>query len=212
MNLSSTGRKIGLLAAGAIAGGILAGTVGAQAATTAPTPSASSTRSAGAASAPDGRPGPGGPHGHETALTGDLAAKVKAAALAKVPGATVDRVETDADGAAYEAHLTKADGSHVTVTFDKNLAVVQVQNGGPGGPGGRGPRGGRPHGPETALTGDLAAKVKAAALAKVPGATVDRVETDADGAAYEAHLTKADGSHVTVTFDKDVKVVEVQSH
>ncbi|MGN6333850.1 MAG: hypothetical protein ACTHOD_19720, partial [Motilibacteraceae bacterium] len=61
------------------------------------------------------------------------------------------------------------------------------------------------------LTGDLAAKVKAAALAKVPGATVDRVETDADGAAYEAHLTKADGSHVTVTFDKDVKVVEVQS-
>ncbi|MGN6330536.1 MAG: hypothetical protein ACTHOD_02660, partial [Motilibacteraceae bacterium] len=115
MNLSSTGRKIGLLAAGAIAGGILAGTVGAQAATTAPTPSASSTHTAGAPSAPDGRrPGPGGPHGTETALTGDLAAKVKAAALAKVPGATVDRVETDADGAAYEAHLTKADGSHVT--------------------------------------------------------------------------------------------------
>src|SRR3954447_3214029 len=46
-------------------------------------------------------------HGHdgETALTGTTAAKVKAAALAKYPGATVQRVETDSDGV-YEAHLT----------------------------------------------------------------------------------------------------------
>jgi hypothetical protein len=35
-----------------------------------------------------------------TLLTGDTAAKVKAAALAKYPGATIQRVETDSDGGA----------------------------------------------------------------------------------------------------------------
>src|SRR5262245_21552724 len=50
----------------------------------------------------------GGQRSDETPLTGDIAAKVKELALAKVPGATVVRVETDADGnAAYEAHLVK---------------------------------------------------------------------------------------------------------
>ena len=34
----------------------------------------------------------------ETLLTGDTAAKVRAAALAKVSGGTIERVETDADG------------------------------------------------------------------------------------------------------------------
>ena len=64
----------------------------------------------------------------ETLLTGDTAAKVKALALAKVGGATVVRVETDADGhAAYEAHLVKADGTPVTVYVDKSFAVVGVE-------------------------------------------------------------------------------------
>src|SRR5436309_14914110 len=39
----------------------------------------------------------------ETLLTDGTAEKVKAAALAKVPGATVIRVETDAEGSPYEA-------------------------------------------------------------------------------------------------------------
>lgn len=68
--------------------------------------------------------------GAETALTGDTAAKVKAAALAKTGGGTVDRVETDADGhAAYEAHITKADGTHVTVYVDAQFNVVAVETG-----------------------------------------------------------------------------------
>ena len=47
------------------------------------------------------------------------------------------RVETDGDGDAYEAHMTKADGSLVTVKFDKNYAVTEVEDGhGRGGPGG----------------------------------------------------------------------------
>ena len=75
----------------------------------------------------------------EKALTGTDLATAKAAALKAVPGATVFRVETDADGATFEAHMTKADGSDVTVKFDKNMKVTAVQDGmGRGGPGGRG--------------------------------------------------------------------------
>ena len=56
------------------------------------------------------------------------AAKVKAIALAEVPGATVVRVETDADGhAAYEAHVTKSDGTLATVYVDKDLNFVSVE-------------------------------------------------------------------------------------
>ena len=37
-------------------------------------------------------------------------------------------VETDADGhAAYEAHMTKSDGTPVTVYVDKSFAVVSVE-------------------------------------------------------------------------------------
>ena len=61
-------------------------------------------------------------------LEGDTAAKVTAAAEAKVPGGTVVRVETDADGhAKYEAHMTKADGTPVTVYVDASFAVVGVE-------------------------------------------------------------------------------------
>jgi uncharacterized membrane protein YkoI len=66
----------------------------------------------------------------ETLLTGDTAAKVRAAALAKVSGGTIERVETDADGhAAYEAHMVRSDGSRVTVYVDKSFDVVSVENG-----------------------------------------------------------------------------------
>src|SRR5665811_1142958 len=44
----------------------------------------------------------------EKAETGTDLATLKAAALKAVPGGTVYRVETDADGATYEAHMTKA--------------------------------------------------------------------------------------------------------
>ena len=65
----------------------------------------------------------------EELLTGDAAAKATAAALAAVPGGTVERVETDAEGAAFEAHMTKADGSHVTVKFDANFNVTATEDG-----------------------------------------------------------------------------------
>ena len=84
------------------------------------------------------------PWGHqrsdETLLTGDTASKVRALALAKVPGGTIVRVETDADGnSAYEAHMTKADGTPVTVYVNKSFDVVSVQSGMPGPPNGQRP-------------------------------------------------------------------------
>lgn len=65
----------------------------------------------------------------EKALSSDKAAKVKAAAEKAVPGGTVYRVETDAGDGAYEAHMTKSDGTPVTVKLDKNMAVTQVEDG-----------------------------------------------------------------------------------
>jgi uncharacterized membrane protein YkoI len=68
------------------------------------------------------------------------------------------------------------------------------------------------HGPgETLLTDGTADKVKQAALDKVPGATVIRVETDSEGSPYEAHLRKSDGTEVTVKVDKDYNATDVQT-
>ena len=66
----------------------------------------------------------------ETPLTGDTAAQVRKAALAKVSGATIERIETDADGnAAYEAHMVRSDGTRVTVYVNKSFEVVSVESG-----------------------------------------------------------------------------------
>jgi uncharacterized membrane protein YkoI len=175
-----------LLLAGFGGGAVIAATGSADAATGSASSSTTST------------------HGHdgETALTGTTAAKVKAAALAKYPGATVERVETDSDGV-YEAHLTTKAGDHVIVQVDKSFAVTGTETGR-----GHGGRGG--HGSETALTGTTAAKVQAAALAKYPGATVQRVETDSDGV-YEAHLTTKAGDQVTVQVDKSFAVTGTET-
>jgi hypothetical protein len=123
---------VGLVAAGAVAGGIAAATAPASAQTS-PTPSAT------APATPErhgGRGGPGGQRADETLLTGANATKAKDAALKAVPGATIDRVETDADGGGvYEAHVTKADGTRWTVTMDKDFKVTGVTSFGHGGPG-----------------------------------------------------------------------------
>ena len=70
----------------------------------------------------------------ETLLTDGTADKVKQAALDKVSGATVIRVETDNEGSPYEAHLQKSDGSEVTVKVDKQFNVTSVETGFGGGP------------------------------------------------------------------------------
>ena len=121
-----------------VGGAALAG-----AATNTSAPAASTAPSSSAAAPSQTAPNPATvTHGPgETLLTGTTADKVKAAALAAVPGATVIRVETDSQGSPYEAHLTKADGTQVTVKVDTNFKVTTTEAGFGGGQQG-GPQGG----------------------------------------------------------------------
>ena len=65
----------------------------------------------------------------EQALTGETARKVEAAAVAKVSGGTVERVETNVDGSApYEAHIRKADGTEVEVQVSSDFTVAAVND------------------------------------------------------------------------------------
>jgi hypothetical protein len=112
------------LTGGAFGASVLGGTANAQ-----------STDSSSSSTAPAAAPRDASQGGHtangitEAVLTGDTASQVSAAAQAAVPGATIDRVETDAEGAAYEAHMTKADDSKVTVKFNADFSVSSIEDG-----------------------------------------------------------------------------------
>jgi uncharacterized membrane protein YkoI len=134
-------RKIligGALAAGALSGGavgaaLINGTASAQ------TTGTTTDQSSGTDTQPQQPafdPTTGGHVGangvKEELLTGDTAEKAKAAALAAVPDGTIQRVETDAEGAVYEAHMVKSDGTQVTVKMDASFNVTGIETGGPG--------------------------------------------------------------------------------
>jgi uncharacterized membrane protein YkoI len=123
---------LAVLGAAALGGSALAGAASKGSTSQSTTPSQSSAQQGQppAGTAPR-NPAAGGHVGRngqrETLLTGDVAAKVKAAALAKVSGGTVERVETDADhGSPYEAHVRKADGTELEVLVDKDFQVTAV--------------------------------------------------------------------------------------
>ena len=130
--MNSKARTTRLLGLAAVVVGLGAGSYGVASAASG---SGSSSSNAAADAVPAaGSQLWGGQRSDETPLTGDTLAKVEAAAKAKVSDGTIVRVETDADGhAAYEAHMTNADGSPVTVYVDKAFDVVSVETGGPGG-------------------------------------------------------------------------------
>ena len=67
----------------------------------------------------------------EQLLTGETADKVTAAAKAKEPDATIERVETDSDGV-YEAHMVRADGTGIIVQVGADFQVTNVIEGGQG--------------------------------------------------------------------------------
>jgi hypothetical protein len=121
------------LAVAAMAIGIAGGSYGIASAASGTTTTTTTTAAAAPTlTAPPAAPDPqhpwGGRRSDETPLTGDALAKVTAVANAQVPGGTVVRVETDADGnAKYEAHMTKADGTPVTVYVDASFNLVSVQ-------------------------------------------------------------------------------------
>lgn len=146
---------VGLTAFAGIAGGSLMNTLsvnadtastGTDTATTAATDDTSTAATTAASTSTDSSPSTAATTdqskgGHtangvtETVLTGDTATKAIAAAKAAVPGATVVRAETDAEGAAYEVHMTKSDGSQVTIKLDASFNVTATEDGmGAGGP------------------------------------------------------------------------------
>ena len=114
------GMRSKLVTAAAVAAAAVSGGAIANAATSSSTPSAAKPPA-------QHDPSKGGHTANgktEKLLTGDVAAKVKAAALAKVSG-TVERVETNVDSSApYEAHIRKADGTEVEVQVSKDYSVA----------------------------------------------------------------------------------------
>ncbi len=136
-------RMVALVGAGVAAGVIGATAWGAAAqstsTSTAPNYPAPAAAPSGAPAGPMGLP-PAGDHGRgpggatpvrpdEKNVSSSQAATLRAAALQHVPGGTVIRIETDSGDAAYEVHMSKADGSLVTVKFDKALKFVAVEPG-----------------------------------------------------------------------------------
>jgi hypothetical protein len=123
------------LALAAMAIGAAGGSYGVASAATGTTsttaaPAVAATAPAAGSSAPTARQPFGGQRSDETLLTGDALAKVTAAAEARVPGGTIVRVETDADGhAKYEAHMTDSSGNPITVYVDASYQVVSTETG-----------------------------------------------------------------------------------
>ena len=150
-------------------------------------------------------------------LSGDTAAKVKAAALEKVPDATVVRTEAGGPyGTPYHAHIKTSDGTAKVVLVNASFEATAVQADQGRGGKGRGDHRGGPGGPghgETALTGDTKTKVEAAVLAKYAGATIVRTETNRDSSApYESHIKTSAGKELEVLVSKDFKVVDAREH
>jgi ABC-type transport system substrate-binding protein len=116
------------LTGSAFGAAFLSGTANAQTGST-----SSSTDSGSTATPPAPRdPSKGGHTANgitEVLLTGDTASQAAAAAQSAVPDGTIDRVENDAEGATYEAHMTKADGSHVTVKLNADFSVASIESG-----------------------------------------------------------------------------------
>jgi hypothetical protein len=54
-----------------------------------------------------------------------------------VPDGAIERVENDAEGSSYEAHMVKSDGTHVTVKVEANFNLTNIETDEGHGPGGR---------------------------------------------------------------------------
>lgn len=130
---------------------------------------------------------------NETALTGETAEKVRAAALEKVPGGTVLRVETD-EGGVYEAHVRKADGTEVEVKVDRDFTVTAVETRAARGPGGRG------HGP----------RMDTAALAKTLGVTETKLRAALDAVRPAKGERSARGADRAAAIAKALGVTQAQ--
>ena len=170
----------------------------------------------GAASpAPPTRPPSTQTRPQREALSSEVAAKVKAAALAKVPGATVLRTEGGGPySTPYHAHIRTSGGTLQVVLVNSSFEATAVQaDDGRRAAGATAAPAARPGRGETALTGETKEKVEAAVLAKYPGATIVRTETNRDSSApYESHIKTTDGKELEVLVSKDFEVVDAREH
>lgn len=129
------GAAVGLLAAGAIGGAVLAGTLSANAATPSPTSSTASTATGEGGSSTFPEHGSASHESAETAVTGANATKAQAAAVKAVGGGTAGAVTSDFTKSGYEVTVTKTDGTSTEVHLDSTFAVM-THGGGHGGPDG----------------------------------------------------------------------------
>jgi hypothetical protein len=192
-----------LVAIAAVTGAVLGGTTVANAVT-----KRTANQATGTTAPQRGNP-------NETALTGDTLKQASDAAIAANAGAKVDNATTEdpaeKTGAAYEVHITKADGTRATVLEDSAFKVLSTTA--EQGRGGHFGHGANPN--EKALTGDDLAKATDAAKAAVAGATIDAATTEDPGentgAAYEVHAHTST-KQVTVLLDKDFKVIKTETN
>jgi hypothetical protein len=111
----------GLLATGVVVGGVIFGTLSANAAGTTPTPSSSSGSTQGPGNYP--AHGTAAHEAMEKPVTGSNATQAQAAAVKAVGGGQAGAVTTDVTGKGYEVTVTKSDGSQLEVHLDQSFNV-----------------------------------------------------------------------------------------
>ena len=152
-----------VLVTGGLAAGTMLGAAGIASAATSTSTTATAGSSSTATTPPTGAPPAGAPRGNpatmthgpgETLLTGTQLQQATAAAAAAAPGATVIRAETNSSGDyPYEVHLSKSDGTDVTVELDANFKVITTISGFGAGPAGsQAPSGSAPSGSSSSST------------------------------------------------------------
>ena len=139
-------------------------------------------------------------HKHADRVTGEEAQKAIDAALAEVPG-TADHAHKTADGD-YLVKVKTADGKTVVVTLNASFEVTGTKEMT------RKDKGGKDKGERIAITAEEKASAEAAALAEVPGATVDHVHKTKDGG-YIVEVRTSDGTKKIVKLDASFAVTGV---
>src|SRR3954453_9494550 len=133
---------------------------------------------------------------------------------AAVADAATTKAKSTTKKSAKKKHQTNASGS-TSVSDPGSTSVTDPATGKTCGHGHGRPGGGGRGGDGAPLTGDTKTQAEAAAQAAYPDATIRRSSTedpnDSSGAAYEVHLTKADGSKIEVLLDKDFKIIATEA-
>ena len=139
-------------------------------------------------------------HKHADRVTGEEAQKAIDAALAEVPG-TADHAHKTADGG-YLVKVKTSEGKTVVVTLNSSFEVTGTKEMT------RKDKGGKHKGERIAITAEEKASAEAAALAEVPGATVDHVHKTNDGG-YIVEVRTSDGTKKIVKLDASFAVTGV---